>query len=301
VTSPEGSIYDLGYRHYEGVRRGRLYGAWSLYVESLRSIWGFGRPATAKAAPLILAGLYAFFAIMQLAFSSFISQAMTQGEAVELFAYDNYFMSFWIMIVLFCIAQAPELVCRDQRNKVLSLYFTRSLRRSDYALAKLAALTSALFIVLMVPMIALFVGDVLMQKDALAAIGDELPKALPAIPANLLVALSMAALALALSSFSPRRAYAAIGLGAYFLVVEAVAAIVYEVGRHGGWDWSDKSILLAPVTTLMGATAWFFGEVLDPSFGFPSTLGPDAYLLAGLAGAAVFTAILLFRYRRVAA
>ena len=54
ASSPAGSIYDLGYRHYEGKRRGRGYAIWSLYVESLRSVWGFGRPTRAKAAPFIM-------------------------------------------------------------------------------------------------------------------------------------------------------------------------------------------------------------------------------------------------------
>jgi ABC-2 type transport system permease protein len=245
--------------------------------------------------------LYSFMAFMQLAFSSFISQAMAAGEDVELFAYHNYFDQFWIFVVFFCVAQAPELVCRDQRYSVLSLYFTRSLRRFDYAIAKLAALATAIFIFLMVPMIALFIGDVLMQKDAFAAIGDEWPKALPAIPADLLIAWGLAGLSLGLSSFSPRRAYAAIGLGAYILLVEAVASIVYEVGRQAGWTWSDTPMLLTPITTLMGSTAWFFGRKLEPNQGFPASLGADAYVLASLALLAVFSTVLLWRYRRLAA
>ena len=36
---------------------------------------------------------------------------------------------------------APELVGRDQRNRSLALYFSRAVSRSDYVLAKLAALT----------------------------------------------------------------------------------------------------------------------------------------------------------------
>ena len=58
ATSPAGNIYDLGYRHYEGKRHGGWFAVWSLFVESLRGVWGFGRPMTAKAAPFILAGLY---------------------------------------------------------------------------------------------------------------------------------------------------------------------------------------------------------------------------------------------------
>jgi ABC-2 type transport system permease protein len=301
VETPAGSIYDLGYRHYEGKRHGRLYATWSLYVESLRSIWGLGRPATAKAAPFILLGLYSFFAVMQLAFSSFISQAIASGEDVELFAYDTYFNQWWLFVVIFCIAQAPELVCRDQRYSVLPLYFTRSLRRPDYVLAKLASLTSALFILLMVPMIALFVGDVLMQKDAIKAIGDECPKALPVLPACLLTAAGLATTSLAVCSFSPRRAYAAISLLAYVLIYEAVAAIVLEVGRNAGWTWADKPQLFGPLTSLMGAHYWFFGKTPSPDYGFPSTLGAEAYVLAALALLAGFVSVLLFRYRRLAA
>lgn len=302
ASSPAGNIYDLGYRHYEGPRRGRLYATWSLYVESLRGVWGFGRPVSAKAAPFILAGLYSFMAVMQLAFSTIIAQSMAgnSGDVGRLFAYDTYFGQFFIFVLIFCVAQAPELVCRDQRHNVLPLYFTRSLRRFDYAAAKLAALTSALFAMLIVPVIALFIGDVLMKQDAFKAIGDELPKALPAIPASLLIALGMAAISLALSAFSPRRAYAAIGLGAYFLLVEAVTAIMYSVGQQADWSWADKMVLFAPITSLDGATAWFFGAALDTR-GFPTTLGADAYLLAGLASIAIFTTVLLSRYRRLSA
>ncbi len=298
-SSPAGSIYDLGYRHYEGKRRGRGYAAWSLYVESLRGIWGFGRPLGAKAAPLILAGLYAFLALIQLAFSSLIAQSIQQNGTADLFTYGNYFERLGSFIILFCIAQAPEVFCRDQRYQVLPLYFTRAMGRVDYALARLASLATALFLVLMVPMVALFVGDVLMKPDTIKAIGDELPNALPAVPAYFLVAWSMAAISLALSSYSPRRAYSAIGLLAYFLLMEAIPAVVYSVGQQAGWTWADKLILVTPLTALSGATAWFFNRPLNADF--PVTLGPEVYLLAGVVSVAVFTAILLFRYRRISA
>jgi len=300
--APAGSIYDLGYRHYEGERHGRMYATWALYAESLRGIWGLGRSASAKAAPFILLGLYSFFAVMQLAFSSFIGQAIQSGEDVgELFAYDTYFSQWFLFVVLFCIAQAPELVCRDQRYSVLPLYFTRSLHRFDYVLAKLGALASALFILLMVPMIALFVGDVLMERDTLKAIGDEWPKALPTLPACMLAAASLAATSLAVCSFSPRRAYAAISLGAYILIYEAVAGIIWGMGNDAGWAWADKPQLFGPLTSLMGATYWFFGKVPNQDYGFPPTLGAEAYVLSALTLMTLFAVTLLLRYRRLAA
>jgi len=301
ASSPAGSIYDLGYRHYEGKRRGRGYALWSLYVESLRSVWGFGRPTRAKAAPFIIAGLYAFPAALQLAFSSTIAAQIQSGQTVELFSYATYFIQFGFFMILFCVAQAPELVCRDQRYQVLPLYFTRALSRLDYAAAKLGALASGLFFALIMPMIALFVGAVLMKPDTLSAIGDEWPKALPALPACLLIAFGMSAIALALSSFSPRRAYAAIGLVAYFLLMEVVPLAIYAIG-HGdqvNWTWSDKLVLLAPITTLGSSVYWFFGSALDPSL--PSSLNGGDFLMAAIASVIVFGGVLVFRYRRIAA
>lgn len=301
ASTPSGSIYDLGYRHYDGARRGRGWAMWSLYVESLRGIWGFGRPATAKAVPLILVGLYALEALVQLAFASVFANQIAQGQQVSLLSYSNYFASLFFFVFFFCVAQAPEVVCRDQRYAVLPLYFTRALGRSEYALARLASLATAIWIVLMIPNIALFIGDVLMKTDTFKAVGDELPLALPSIPASLLTAAGLAAISLALSSFTPRRAYAAIGLVAYVLLMEAIPAAIYSIGQSSSGDtWTDKLFLLTPITSLNGATNWFFGKPLRPE-DFLGTLTADAYLLSAIASVVIFTGILLFRYRRIPA
>jgi ABC-2 type transport system permease protein len=299
--APAGSIYDLGYRHYDGRRRGRGYAMWSLFVESFRGVWGFGRPMTAKAAPFILAGLYALPAVIQLAFSSVIvSQAAKAGRAPELLTYSSYFADFSFLVFFFCVAQAPELVCRDQRYQVMPLYFTRAMGRIEYALARLASLALALFLVLLLPAVALLIGDVLMQPDAFKAIGDEVPKALPSIPAGFLTAMGFAALSLAVSSFSPRRAYSAIGIVAYLLLMEAIPAAIYSIGNSSGTSWADKLFLLSPITTLTGATDWFFGQALDPQ-SFSGTLTSGNYLAAAIASVVVMTGVLLYRYRRLPA
>jgi len=300
ATSRAGNIYDLGYRHYEGKRNGRAYAMWSLFVESSRGIWGFGRPPTAKAAPFLLAGFYALPAVIQLAFSSVLTQQVASGQKVTLLAYDSYFPAFSVLVFFFCVAQAPELVCRDQRNQVLPLYFTRSMGRIEYALARLGSLTTALFLLLLVPTAALFVGDVLMKPDTFQAVGEEWPRALPALPANALISVGLAAISLAISSFSPRRAYSAIGIVAYVLLVEAIPAAIYSIGQTSGWSWSDKLFLLTPLTSLNGAVDWFFGQKLDPQ-SFSGSLTSGEYLAAALASIVVMTAVLAYRYRRIPA
>lgn len=298
ATPRAGSIYDLGYRHYEGPRNGRGYAMWSLFVESFRGVWGFGRPMTAKAAPFILAGLYALPAVIQLAFSTQIAQQIQAGEVPELFAYQTYFGSLYVFVFFFCVAQAPELVCRDQRYQVLPLYFTRSMGRIEYAVSRLGSLAAALFLVLLAPAVGLFVGDVLMQPDAFKAVGDELPKALPSIPSSAVIALGLAALSLAISSFSPRRAYSAIGIVAYILLMEAIPAAIYSIGQTSGSTWTDKLFLLSPISTLDGATFWFFGQPLDPRM-FQGSLTAADFVVAALASIAVAAAVLMYRYRRM--
>ena len=49
------------------------------------------------------------------------------------------------VVTIFIAAQAPELVSRDLRSRVLPLYFCRPLRRGDYPLAKFLALAAALW------------------------------------------------------------------------------------------------------------------------------------------------------------
>ena len=52
AESAAGSIYDLGYRNYEGKRLGRRYAVLSLYIQSLRGVFGFGRHTSSKIIPI---------------------------------------------------------------------------------------------------------------------------------------------------------------------------------------------------------------------------------------------------------
>ena len=108
------SIYDLGYRHYEGERIGRRGTLLTLYVHGLRSAFGLGRRASSKIFPFGLA-IFAFVpAIIQLGVGAITNASKVD---VEIFKHEDYFTYVRIILVLFCAAVAPELVGRDQRNR----------------------------------------------------------------------------------------------------------------------------------------------------------------------------------------
>ena len=66
-----------------------------------------------------------------------------------------------VVIAIFVAAQAPAVMSRDLRYRVISLYFSRPLGRSDYVQAKYAAMVTALFVLMALPLTILFLGALL--------------------------------------------------------------------------------------------------------------------------------------------
>ena len=149
--SAGGSIYDLGYRNYTGPRLGRRHAVASLIRQSFRLAYGLGRPGRAKIVPIGLAGLAAIPAIVGLGINVFVGQVGGGLEEASPIQFATYYSLVAQVVALFIAAQAPELLGRDLRYRVLVLYFTRALRRDDYALAKLAALVLAILVLLLLP------------------------------------------------------------------------------------------------------------------------------------------------------
>jgi len=292
-----GSIYDLGYQHYEGHRLGRSGAFLALYADSLRACFGLGRPGRAKIVPIGLAALALLPAVIAVAI-----EAVARGAIPDPIRYDNYFSTIVQFLVLFVAGQAPELLGRDQRYHVLPLYFSRALDRLDYPAAKLAALVTALLIVSLLPQAAILLGKILGGVDPVAAAADNLPAVPPIILSSLAAAVVMAALALAVAGFTPRRAYATAGIFALFYISLAVAAVVSETAREvASAPWGDYAPLLAPTATLEGLTAWLFDS--PPSgdeFGMFALPGP-LYLAVAAGLAVVAVGLLAWRYRRIPA
>jgi ABC-2 type transport system permease protein len=292
--SATGAIYDLGYRGYDGPRLGRPAAVATLFWASLRAAYGLKRSGRAKIVPW---GLAAF--LVAPAGVSVAVAALAPG-APSPFTYDDYLWNLRILLAIFIAAQAPELVSSDQRHRVLSLYFSHALERTDYALAKLGALAAAVFGLALAPMLVLFVGRVLLAADVVDAFGNELENLPQVIIAPLLYATPLAALALAIAAFTPRRAYATGAIIAVFIVGAAIAGILGEAITTG--PLGDLSQLLNPMVAIDGTRDWLIGESIfgdSPvrDTGFPLYL----FGLEWLAIALVGTAAVVWRYRRLAA
>ncbi len=291
MTLPEATstIYDIGYRHYEGPRLGRGGAVSAIVGAGLRAVYGLGRSGRSKIIPwgaLVLAVMPAVVAV---------AIRVLVGDIVDLYGYDNYLWGIGALLPIFVAAQAPELVVNDIRHRVLPLYFSRPIRRLDYVAAKLAALTLGLLGLTLLPILVLFVGRVLAAEDLIAALGDEIG-ALPGIVGNgALHAVVLASLGLAIGSLAGRRAYAAGAILAVFLIGGVISATFQELGG----DLARFSPFLNPLAVVDGAREWLFGgSVLESPVG-AADLPLAIYGAASAALVGISWAILAIRYRSV--
>lgn len=287
------SIYDLGYRHYEGGHTGRRGTLLTLYVHGLRTSFGLGRRTSSKIFPFTLA-VFAFVpAVIQLGIGAALSGI---DHPVELFRHEDYFSYVRVILVLFCAAVAPELIGRDQRTRTLALYFSRAVSRLDYALTKLAALTSAMLILTLGPQLVLFVGNGMASDDLNGYLSREWDLVLPIVAGSLLVSAVIAAVALCIAAYLPRRAYATAAIvGAFVLPLSAAAILANTVDP----DIARFATVVSPAAW-EGAVLWLFRVDPDPgSILAKASLDGWVYVLAVVAAIGAGFALTLRRLARV--
>ena len=294
--SATGSIFDLGYRGYDGPRLGRRHAIATLYTQSLKWTFGIGRGGRAKIAPFALAGLTLLPAILAVGIRALAGPAT---DRVTPITPQNYLTFVQTFIAFFVTAQAPELLGRDQRHHVLTLYFSRALERTDYALAKYGALVSALALVLFLPQLILLLGIVFASIDLGAGVGEALPLVVPMIVSTIVAAAFFSGVGLVIAAFIPRRAFSAGAIVATFLVLSGVVQVLVVQGRLR--DPFRYIALLDPYALLDGLATTMFGGAGRNTTVTHSGLDPALFAAGAVVVAVATLVVLVLRYRRIEA
>jgi ABC-2 type transport system permease protein len=217
----ESVIHDLGYRRYDGPRLGRGQIVRALAWHSFRAAFGFGRGAKAKIVPTI--------ALVALCLPAAINAfGMANGNA-RLFTYDTYVPALRILVMtIFVAVQAPELVSRDLRSRVLPLYFARPIKTIDYPLAKYLAFSGACLVLMEVPLLLLYASTVANVHGG-AAVWAQTRALIPGLLLGLLWAVVLAAISLFLASLTGRRAFATGAVAIFLLLTWTLSMILLQV------------------------------------------------------------------------
>ncbi len=303
MTAPEpaasGAIYDLGYQGYEGPRLGRLYALWSLYLLSVRNSFGIGRGAL----PKVLAFGLVVFAFMP-AVVTLIFAAVVSAQDFEVFAPKDYYAIIQFILVIFVAAIASDLVGNDRRTRTLALYFSRPIARDDYALAKIAALSTSLLALTVLPQAVMFAGNALGAANGLDWMRDNARDVPRFVASGLILCVTFGAVGILIASYAERRAFSMISVIAIFFISLTVVSIVMTE-----FDNTPLRYLLfaSPLHVVEGSTLAIFDAIPElDEFAlrdesaeqiawadFPAFVWP----LAALAWAALASAIVVRRYR----
>lgn len=290
MSESTGVIHDIGYRHYDGARLGRGRAVLALTVHSLRGVFGLGRTARAKIIPFLLVGVMMLPAVVSIAIMAVIKE---KG-----LGYTEYAAIMQAVLAIFLASQAPYTVAPDLRFRVLPLYLSRPVTLVDYVGAKLAAMTTAMFLLLAVPLTVLFIGELLIDLP-----GDTPTAAyLTSMAGAVCYAVLLACIGVAIASFTPRRGLGVASVIAFYLLTSAVSTVLFATMESMGndtaaaWAWLINPFFLVDAAVQVG----IFGANPAQSSIYPSGAGTVVAIVIMLALIALSVTALIMRYRKAA-
>lgn len=276
-------ITDLRYSRDDGARGGTGASVLALARWGAFGALGARRGWKAKFLPIALTLFALGPAVVLLGLRAFLPDDF---DDLDLVSFSDYQRQTGAAILLFAAVIAPELLCPDRRDGVLSLYYSTALSPRQYLAGKTIAAVVPLLLVTLVPMLFLFVGLVLFDADPLDAFISQLDDLPRIVGAGLASALYFGLLGLAIASLTPRRAFAA---GGYLAVLIASTAVAGALRASGAPEVANL-LALPGIPTELGAR-------LFPGYESASSLGLGAYALGWAVVVGASCAILLRRYR----
>lgn len=288
TTGQDAQLFDLGYRTYDGSRERPARAILTLAVFTMRRVLGLGRGARHKVLPAITLTIAFLPALMSVTFSAILDDI----AADDLISYGEYTFFIGSALALFAALIAPEAVCPDRRSGMLGLYLSGPLDRNRYLLAKGLGVLAVMLLITVGPLLFMFVAFVLAGFGPSAGETPEL--LLRILASGVATALLYASLSMAVSSFTTRRAAAAVGVVlALFVPAFVVRPAIESADAPNALDLLSFPFVAADLSYRI------FGE--QPEDGGAPVEELATWVVAGGLGAAIVAGALVcwLRYRRI--
>jgi ABC-2 type transport system permease protein len=284
----EARLFDLGYRPYDGPRRRPATAILTLAIFTARRMLGLGRGGRHKVLPAITLAVAFVPAFVSLTVAA-VADSIVESDLIT---YGDYGFFTGSALILFAALLAPEALCPDRRSGLLGLYLAGPLDRTRYVVAKWSAVFAVMLLITTGPLLFVLVSFLVGGYGPSAGEAPEL--LLRILASGIVVALLYASLSMAVSSFTTRRAAAAI---ATVLVLIVPASIVRPAIESGGAP-NELDLLSFPLVAT-DLSYRILGEA--PDDGPVEELSTGLVTLGFAAAVAAFLAICWLRYRRLEA
>ena len=289
TTGQDARLFDLGYRRYDGPRERPARAIATLAEFTARRVLGVGRGARHKVLPAITLGI-AFLPALASVIFAVLADDILPGDLIS---YGDYTFIIGSALALFAALVAPEALCPDRRSGMLGLYLSGPLDRTRYLAAKGAGVFAVMLLITVGPLLFMLLAFVLAGYGPSALDTPEL--VLRILATGLTTALLYTALSMAVSSFTTRRAAAAVGV----ILLVFVPASVVRTAIESADAPNELDLLSSPFVAAELAYR-IFGETPEDSE--PVTELSTWLVTGGVAAAVVAGALVCWlRYRRLEA
>jgi ABC-2 type transport system permease protein len=280
-------LFDLGYRSYDGPRERPARAIPTLALFTAKRVLGLGRGGRHKVLPAITLAIAYLPALL----SVVVAVIADDLAPDDLISYGDYMFIIGSALVLFAALVAPEALSPDRRSGMLGLYLAGPLDRNRYLLAKGIAVLAVMLLITFGPFLFMLLAFTIAGFGPSAGETPEL--LLDILVAGFVTALLYASWSMAVSSFTTRRAAAAIGVVLAFSVpVTVVRTAIDSAG-------APEELDLFSAAFVAGDLAYrIFGET--PEDDAPVQELSTWLVSGGLAAAIVAGALVCWlRYRRI--
>ena len=289
TSGQDARLFDLGYRTYDGPRERPVRAVATLAAFTARRVLGVGRGGRHKVLPAITLTI-AFLPALASVIFSVLADDIPVGDLIT---YGEYMFIIGSALALFAALVAPEALCPDRRSGMLGLYLSGPLDRTRYLAAKALGVFGVMLLITVGPLLFMLLAFLLAGYGPSAA---DIPGLLLRILAvGVLTALLYTALSMAVSSFTTRRAAAAVGVVLLIVVPASVVRPAIESA-----DAPNELDLLSSPFVAAELAYRIFGET--PEDVEPVTELSTWLVTGGVLGAILVGALVCWlRYRRLEA
>lgn len=294
-----GTVFDIGYQPYTGVREGLRRSRLAIYKDGLRTAMGIGRGGKAKLLPwlfiAILSGLAAIMAMVAGAADRLGGSGT--AEKMNLPTHSDYYGIASMIVFVFAAVVGPELLCRDRRDGVINLYLVRPVTGSDYIVARWLAFFTVVLGAVWLPQLILFTGLSMGDIDPLGYLQKHWLDVPRFMASGAAIAAYATTLALLTASFTTRRAYASVFLvGLLVISTPFTLGASQEIGGTAGQWISMFSLSNIPVHV----NDIIFGQTSEMTESAPALeLGSTMLVIWYFVCTVVPATVLWSRYRRL--